>query len=409
MITFRNGIPVPPTPSAQVVKFTTPTPPVPRPRVVKFTTPAPSLPPYRPLVWAYGVTTVPARRDDLLPRTLASLREAGFDRPRLFVDGATHDTASSYQVQYGLEVTSRYPQMGIVGNWLLALWELWVANPKAQRYALFQDDFVCVKGLREYLDRTTTLERVYWNLYTFRWNEATIAGKPPGWYEGALLGSGGVYHGKPQQKGLGAVALVFTTDAVQTLLADPILVGKPHAAQDKTRLMAMDGGIVETMNQRGYREVVHNPSLVQHTGLKSSVGHHRQAQAASFPGEQFDARTLLQLPAGEEKKDMANPTGGPGTELKAILASLGPIPRNCKCNERARQMDVWGVAGCREHREQILAWLRQEKVKLGWLARLNAAVGAVRTGLAFHLDPRDVAGSLLDEAIRRAEAKEKQP
>src|SRR5579872_2050280 len=32
------------------------------------------------LAWAYGVTTVPARRDTLLPRTLASLRQAGFEQ-----------------------------------------------------------------------------------------------------------------------------------------------------------------------------------------------------------------------------------------------------------------------------------------------------------------------------------------
>ena len=40
----------------------------------------------RPSRWAYGVTTVPSRRDNLLPITLGSLRKAGFDKPRLARD-----------------------------------------------------------------------------------------------------------------------------------------------------------------------------------------------------------------------------------------------------------------------------------------------------------------------------------
>ena len=37
--------------------------------------------------WAYGITTVPSRRENLFERTLQSLAVAGFDNPRLFVDG----------------------------------------------------------------------------------------------------------------------------------------------------------------------------------------------------------------------------------------------------------------------------------------------------------------------------------
>ena len=39
----------------------------------------------KPLRWVYGVTTVPERRADLLPRTLVSLDRAGFPSPRIFV------------------------------------------------------------------------------------------------------------------------------------------------------------------------------------------------------------------------------------------------------------------------------------------------------------------------------------
>ncbi len=41
----------------------------------------------KPKRWMYGVTTTPTREEDLFPRTLASLKNAGFDNPWLFIDG----------------------------------------------------------------------------------------------------------------------------------------------------------------------------------------------------------------------------------------------------------------------------------------------------------------------------------
>lgn len=64
--------------------------------------------------------------------------------------------------------------------------------------------------------------------------------------------------------------------------------------QDPTRgWRAVDGGIVTGMNKVGYREYVHYPSLVQHTGLISSMRNRQQPTAPSFPGEDFDAMTLF--------------------------------------------------------------------------------------------------------------------
>ncbi len=100
-------------------------------------------------------------------------------------------------------------------------------------------------------------------------------------------------------------------------------------------------------------------------------------------------------------------TGGPGTELKTLLASLGlDSAGGCGCADRAKKMDVWGVAGCEEHREEILAWLRREQAKRGWLEKTKAIALAVTTGLAFVLDPLDPAPGLLDEVLRRARQKE---
>lgn len=99
--------------------------------------------------------------------------------------------------------------------------------------------------------------------------------------------------------------------------------------------------------------------------------------------------------------------GGPGTEMKAILQSLGLSESSgCGCQDVARAMDQWGPSGCRLRKDQILAHLRQAQARAGWLAKLKAAGLAVASGLALRLDPLDPAPGLLDEAIRRAEQKE---
>jgi hypothetical protein len=234
----------------------------------------------RPPKWAYGVTTVPARRDDLLPRTLTSLHAAGFDRPRLFVDGC--DDPRSWEREFQLEVTARFPRIRTYGNWVLSLAELYIREPNADRYAVFQDDFVTYRNLREYLTLTQYPERGYWNLYTFPSNQKLCPddGRHVGWYESNQLGRG-------------AVALVFNREAVTTLLRHQHMVDRP---QDSSRgWRAVDGGIVDSMRKAGWKELVHNPSLVQHTGYVSAMGNRPHKLANSFRGEDFDARELLTL------------------------------------------------------------------------------------------------------------------
>lgn len=85
------------------------------------------------------------------------------------------------------------------------------------------------------------------------------------------------------------------------------------------------------------------------------------------------------------------PIRGPGTELHKLLQAMGVRPtRGCGCEEFARQMDAWGVEGCRQRREEILDRLVHEAEKrtfLGWLPF-----------------KRQMASRILDLALRRAEA-----
>lgn len=59
-------------------------------------------------------------------------------------------------------------------------------------------------------------------------------------------------------------------------------------------------------------------------------------------------------------------TGGAGTELKKLLARIGITPsKECKCNARARAMDVRGIAWCRANVETIVDWLQEAAADRG--------------------------------------------
>lgn len=103
----------------------------------------------------------------------------------------------------------------------------------------------------------------------------------------------------------------------------------------------------------------------------------------------------------------APPPAGPGSELKALLASLGVPACTVGCGGYAALMDSWGVEGCRRRREEVAARLREQAAKAGWAAKLRAAALAAAQGLVFN--PLDPYGSLVDEAIRRAEGRQGRP
>ena len=231
-----------------------------------------------PITTIAGITTVPSRRKDLFPRTLESLRQAVFTDLRIFLDNATLDQGRSYEQEFHLPVTVRNPGVLTFGNWCLGLAELYLRNPShINRYAMFQDDFVTYRKLKNYLDQCKFPDKGYWNLYTFPQNQE-LAGGRQGWFES-------------NQRGKGAVALMFNQPGVIDLLTSLHMVRRP---QDAARgWKSIDGGIVEGMREKGYKEYCHSPSLVQHTGILSTMRNPVHPQAPVFLGEQTDATILI--------------------------------------------------------------------------------------------------------------------
>jgi hypothetical protein len=220
------------------------------------------------------------------------LAAGGFDKPRLFVDGVKD--ASRYD-HLGLEVTTRYPTIRTYGNWLLALWELYIRNPAAERYAIFQDDIITYRNLRQYLEQTTYgqgpgngFRNLYYNLYTYPVNQ----NPPPseeytGWHAS-------------NQMGRGALALVFSRPAISTLLEQPHIIAHPQNAQRGWR--GVDGAVVTAMGAGQWLEYIHAPTLVQHTGtdLSSMKNRGYRELPITFKGESYDALQLL--PATKPEK-----------------------------------------------------------------------------------------------------------
>jgi hypothetical protein len=246
------------------------------------------------MFWSLGITTVPERFHSTLPRTIESLRRAGFERPRLFIDGAGPQTVQWYEDEYGLPISARNPRIGLAANWCLSAVELYLYAPLADRYVIFQDDVIACSNLRQYLESAPFPDHAYLNLFTFLDNDRLASSCSIGWSEASELAtaSSQVFHGKRQQTGRGALALVFDRPGLTTLFGQPHLINRPQSGRSGT--VKIDGGIVESMNRAGYREYIHNPSLVSHTGYKSTkIGARWKKNANTFPGEQFDALSLL--------------------------------------------------------------------------------------------------------------------
>lgn len=249
--------------------------------------------------WSYGVTTIPSRRKELLPKTLASLARAGFPTPRLFIDGESDP--DNYLQFSGLAKTFRSKTIRTYGNWVLGLWELFIREPHSDRYAMFQDDLVMGCGAKEYLASTELEEKTYWNLYTAPANqELALREAADGSPAPDLLG---FY--PSNQLGKGALALVFSRDGVLDLLSSRETIERPatlvpeHSqpcpCKECKGWRNLDGAIVHALTKLGYREMVHNPSLVQHTGLETTmdwVGKRLHPISQCFWGEKFDLRKL---------------------------------------------------------------------------------------------------------------------
>ena len=65
-----------------------------------------------------------------------------------------------------------------------------------------------------------------------------------------------------------------------------------------------------------------------------------------------------------EVKQTEEPTQGVGTELKKLLSYINiKATPNCSCNKRAKYMDSKGIDWCKNNKDLICDWLKEEAGK----------------------------------------------
>ena len=231
-----------------------------------------------------------------MPFTLKALARAGFPSPRLFVDG--DNDSRRWEAEFQLKTTCHNPAIYLHGNWFLALHELYIREPYADYYAIFQDDLTTYNNLRVFLEKSSLPEQGYFNLFTHPDYEKSCQ-RVKGWHPGT-------------GKGLGALALVFPNPVAVLLLSSPTMIDRPKHYGDKGNgenngWRNIDGGVVTAMKHAGITEYFHYPSLVQHTGTESTFNKRKDSnfgegqvwiwkyggQSPSFLHEDFDAMELL--------------------------------------------------------------------------------------------------------------------
>jgi hypothetical protein len=203
--------------------------------------------------WSYGVTTVPSRiKGGLLEKTLTSLNSSGLGSPLLFSDGLFSKLLIS---NFPFYQWVTHPNLGATANWIVTLTYLYVKNPKADIYAIFEDDILCVPGIKEYVEHTGVPTKGYLNLLTHDENLVKLGPNPTeGWH-------------LSNQKGRGAAGLVFSRQAVLDLISSEAFTGQTYQGKNST-----DGMVYLGLAESKYQEWVHYPSLLQHVGV-STLGH----------------------------------------------------------------------------------------------------------------------------------------
>ena len=107
-----------------------------------------------------------------------------------------------------------------------------------------------------------------------------------------------------------------------------------------------------------------------------SIAKLEQAAATRKPGYMEDvlrcatkvSDTHLEMPEHHFQRIRAKyaPNPGPGTELKAMLSTMGiHASPTCKCNKMARKMDEWGPEEAMKHIEEIVDVMEETAKKRG--------------------------------------------
>ena len=227
--------------------------------------------------WACGVTTAP-REKPTLTRTLESIEKAGFPAPTIFSD----DRGVACPLSYSERITQRAARLGAFPNFYCGLTELFMGNPTADYYAMFQDDVRLTENCRWYLDDVLSPSgnQVH-SIYTSSRYSGDYCGS-------GLLTTNHLIDNRYARwvfvtEGwdyVGALAFVFSQESINTFLTSPVAVQHRHSEYGLRCVDSIVGKVFKTVR-------AHYPSLAQHIGDTSTIHgadypNEGQRQAANF-------------------------------------------------------------------------------------------------------------------------------
>lgn len=237
--------------------------------------------------WAAGVTTAP-RNSPTLKRSLDSIRAAGFD-PVIFAEPET--PLSGIEA----EIVQRRAKLGVVVNWIQGLQDLLARFPDAQALAMFQDDILLCKGVREFLEHDLWPRRDSGVVSLYCPNAK-------GYERESFTGTRRI----SQKNLIGACAMVVPRHVAELIVTGQhrnkwrgFAEGGQSAINDPARWKALDAFIGHALAAAGLSADFYDPSLVQHIGKTStlygklSIHAKRQGRefrrSKRFPGEDAKA------------------------------------------------------------------------------------------------------------------------
>lgn len=195
--------------------------------------------------WAVGIITAP-RVEHTLYRTVQSLKAAGWDKGHVFSEPNNYlTTIPEYHI------VQRVSKLGIFGNWMLGLYELFIRNIDADAYLMIQDDIIVSPGTKKYLEESLWFNEDPHITCLFCPN-AIDNDENFGWRTSNSFSGG-------------PTAIVMSHETVQTIITD-ILPLRFYAIQKSKKSSFDDLGIFHLMSRKGYKVYYPKPSLCDHIG-----------------------------------------------------------------------------------------------------------------------------------------------
>lgn len=285
---------------------------------------------------AIGMITCPRIGLDV-QKTIDEVRRGGFHEPiHLFCEPGTPDI----EPERDLIVHHNPVRLGVLGNWAHCLRWL-IKNTSADYLMVCEDDVVYCKGARATWEMHVgqASEVGFWSLYTPR-RDAGLTGNHSGWMA--------------RNRGRdtwGTLAMCFPRSSAERLAAYPPLSNEDQLQGHTDYIVAECFLLAEIACY------YHNPSLVDHVGRVSTIGHNWYDESLGLnfnpdfepepgweaAGDKYSEQSLLKRQASSDKQPL------PKTRLQFDLGGLG-IGGAAKTVNLVRPADIQAdITNCDEY------------------------------------------------------------